>query len=804
MIVVGVRQDLIVGLRGLARNWRFSVLAIVTLTLGIGLTAAMLAVLNGTLWHPLSYPDADRLVASGGVISSSTLADWTARAQSFEALAGYKGRSYTLSGIGAPVSVRATVGSPSLFAALRSEPSIGRLPSAHDDSAGLRVALLGDAAWRQFFASDPSCVGRTVFLNRVAFTIAGVMPPGFQFPPDAERVDLYTTLGGDMQTDRRLAEGNRPKDLMVVGRLKAGISLARARAEMNTLARAGPLGDARSPATAAPAPVVRLADAVSRTLASPLTALAWSVVCVLVVACATVALLALVRVIDRRTEFATRLALGASRARLLAQVLTETALLTLAGAVAGLGLAAAGTRSLLLAAGPNVASVARTRFDLRLFALVAAIVAVSAIAVSTLPAAQAASNAWPDFLRNRGGENRASARFRRVVLTAEIAATVVLLAVCLSLCRSYAALSRVDPGFDVSRVLTFRVDLSDASYGPPQQAPFFERLREQVDHVPAVRRSAFTALLPFGNVRFTIRLDAPGASADDPRPLGAEVHLVSPGYFQAIGVRLVRGRDFDARDSMGQLRVAIVSQELARRCFPGTDPVGRMLDVRVGAPKGSNAGVTIVGVSGDVRNGTLALPGDPQIYLPYAQAPLTPSVTYLARLRTADAAGVVSSVRARLRALDASIPLVNVRPLEDYVDGSLVQPRFDALLAGVFAGSAVLLAVVGLYAVVQYSATRRLTEFAIRQALGASPRGIARLVLRDAFWIVSPGIAAGLAGAVAAGRAVQSMLYGVRGDDPAALAIAAACAAAVTMAAAVYPARSSVREDLARWLQPFV
>jgi predicted permease len=734
-------------------------------------------------------------------VSYPTVADWSSASRSFDVLAGYRGKRYTLTGAGEATSLRATVSSGSLFRVLDVPAARGSALSPADD-AGAPVAVLGDEAWRTLFGADAGIIGKTVYLNRVAFTIVGVMPPGFQFPTGVDRVDLYTTVAGDLQADRRQAERTYPRDLQVVARLRPGVTLSQARAEMSAIVAAG-TRDRAGQSVDPLGLVVPLAADVTGALVSPLTILAWAVACVLVIACSTVAILSLIRVVSRRGELATRLALGATRARLARQLLAEGLLVAIAGGVAGALLAYLGAAPLLRAAGTSIASAARSQFDARVLLITLAVSVVVAIVSAAIPALEAASTRWPRFagpIAFAGHRSTAPAA-RGLLVTVEVAVTVALVAACITLLRGYLALSRVDPGFDAKGVLTFRIDLSDALYSPRQQVDFFEHVRQDVRGLPGVKAAAFTALLPFGDLRFTIRLDTPSGGAGDVRQTPAEVHLVSPGFFEAMGIPLDEGRDFGAADVAGHPRVAIVSRSLAARCFPGQNPIGRLVKAGIGPAGATDPMVQVVGVVGDVRNGSLATPTDPQLYLPYSQAPLAASTTFTTRLRGTDSSQVLAAIRQRVRALNAAVPIVAVRPLEDYLYGSLARPRFGALLVGVFACAAVFLAAAGLYAVVSYSAVRRRREFSIRRALGATERAIAWMVVRQGLLVVVPGLVAGLAGAIAADRVLSGALFGVRPSRPATLLLSAVAAAAIALVSTWRPARAAAGDDLRSTLQ---
>jgi putative ABC transport system permease protein len=549
--------------------------------------------------------------------------------------------------------------------------------------------------------------------------------------------------------------------------------------------------------------VVPLAAEVSGSLVSPLKVLTWAIVCVLVVACTTAAVLALIRVTSRRAELATRLALGATRAQMARRLLVESVLVALAGSAVGTTLAFVCTTPLLLAAGPNLTSVARAQFDFRVLGISLLLSLATAAGFGTTPAVQAAATPWPHLARDvaRTARRLTASTARLLLVTAEIALTVALLAAFISLLRAYLTLSHVDPGFDPTDVLTFRIDLSDALYTPQQQVDFFERVRTDVGTLPGVKSTAFTALLPFGDLRYTIRFDVPGRGGVAGRSAGAEVHLVSPGFFRAMGIPMLEGRDFVPTDVIGRPRVAIVSHDLANRYFPGESLIGRVIDAGFGPGGEANPMLLIVGVAGDVHNGSLAAPAEPQLYVPFSQTPMIASTTFVARLSQSDPGATLAAIRQRVRAINPLIPIVNAKQLADYVNASLLQPRFNTLLIGVFAAAAVFLAMAGLYAVVSYSALRRRREFSIRRALGATERRIAWLVIKQGLQAIVPGIALGLAGALATNKVLESVLYGIRPSPLSTLLLAAVVAAAIALLATWQPAHAASGDDLRITLQ---
>jgi putative ABC transport system permease protein len=795
-------QEVVLSVRMLRRNPSFPVLAILTLALGVGLTTAMCSVLNGTLWHPLPFPEPDQLVLVRGAVSYPTLAEWSAQIHSFGGIAGYRNKRFTLTGEGDAASVRATVSSGSLFSVLGATASLGRTLSAADDASGALPVVLSDTTWKSIFHQDPYIVGRNVYLNRVPFTIVGVMPAGFQFPVNADRIDLYTTVAADFQTDRRQADRAYPRDLQVVARLKPGGALAQAQAEMYTVVAVGGRAGEEQRIDRFGL-IVPLAADISSALVAPLRILTYAIACVLITACVTVIILSLIRVTTRRGELALRLALGATRGQIARQLLVESAIIAIAGGVLGVLLAWICTGPLLLAAGPNLTTVARSQFDLRVLGMSLLIGAATAIGFGSIPALQGAATRHTHLVRDAAGPGRRSriSWLRWVLVIVEMALMVTLLAAAINLFRSFVTLSRVNPGFDPADVLTFRVDLSDALYGPQQQVSFFDRVREEVSSLRGVKSTAYTALLPFGELRFTIRLEVPAPGSGALHSGGAEANLVSPDFFKAMGIPVFEGREFSPEDVAGRPRVALISRDLADKYFPGENPIGLMIDGGFGPGGSADPLMRIVGVVGNVHNGTLAEPAESQLYVPFSQAPMISAVTFVTRLSPPQPGSIIEAIRQRVRALNPAVPIVNLKQMDEYVRASLRQPRFNTLLLAIFAFAAIFLSMTGLYAVVAYAALQRRREFSIRRALGATDRMIAWLVMQQGLQATVPGLVFGIAGASAANKMLQSVLYGVQPGSFTTMLLAAVSATIISLLATLNPARTAGRDDLRVTLQ---
>jgi putative ABC transport system permease protein len=779
--------------RALRRNPSASLLAIGAMAVGIGPAAAVLAVLNGTIWNPLPFPAADRLVALQGPVTSATIDEWAGAARSFDALAGYRSKRYTLTGAGDAVSLRATVATGDLFAVLRAESAVGRGLRRADALAGSLAVVLSDECWRTTFRGDPSVAGSTVVLSGTPFLVVGVMPPGFRFPVNAERVDLYTTTTADLQTDRRPAAKGHPRDLLVVARLRPGVTVDQARSEMEAI-RASDEPDAARRAARRGTLVVPLAADLAASVASPIAALSWAVAALVVIACATAAILSLIKVTMRRGEWATRLAIGATPGHLARIVLAESLLLSLVGGAAGALVAAVCTKPVVALAGPAVSAAARARFDAALWGWVAVLSVSAAVSFGLLPAIQAGATRWSLPAIAARGPGRSASTARGLLVTVEITLAVVLLATSISLLRAYSELSRIRNGFRPDGVITFRVDLSDSLYSPVRQVEFFERLRGEASGIPGVEAAAYTALPPFGDLQFTIRLDGPG-DAGRRTGGGAQVNLVSSGYFRAMGIRVFQGREFTDADTSGRPPVIVISRAAADRHFPGSSPIGRALDVRLG-PNAHGSLPSIVGVVEDVRTGSLSAPGEPQVYLPFAQTPMLASTTFVVRVPDSRVSGTIEGITRALRRIDPTVALVNVRPLGEFVWNAASMPRFTTVVAGLFASTAVFLAMAGVYAVAAYAALGRRREFSIRRALGASESRITALVLGHCLRWTLPGLLLGAAGSLEVGRGLESALYGVHPSPVSTLGTTLVIAAVLSFAAAWWPALLAGRDDL--------
>jgi putative ABC transport system permease protein len=790
-----LRQDLRFAIRGLRRNPGFAAVAVLTLALGIGVDTAMLTVAESVLRRPLPYRDPSRLVMVHSVGSFGPFS-WRdgpfadpdylelRRLGAFSDLASFATFESSLTGAGEPVRALRSDVTPSLFPLLGVAPALGRVFRDGEEPAGA-VAVLSDALWRGRFHADRGVIGRVENVDGVPTTIVGVMPPAFNFPPKTE---LWTAL--------RIRPAYRDNAINhVVGRLASGIGAEQARAQASTLMAA--VGLTLPPAKRnADVVIVGLRESLVGKARPLLLVLLGAVGFVLLIACANMASLLMARAAARRQEMSLRAVLGAGRARLLRQMLTESLVLAVLGGVAGLALARVSLPVLLAWVPPNMLPrIDEVRIDVAVVAAAGALCLGTAVLFGLAPA-------WWGSRRDLGPSQKhrvasastpAERRVRGGLVIAETALVMVLLVGAGLLLKSFWSLQRVDPGFRRDGILTMAVSLPDRVYATvDQKRVFYDRLLDRLRRVPGAGEASAVNLLPFGTQLW--RGDFSVEGADGPSDFVVGKPAVSEGYFRLMGIPLRRGRFFDARDGPEAPRVAIVSEAVARRCWPGRDAIGRRFTMD--DPK-ENAWRTVVGVVGDIRQDTLAGETVPMIYVPARQewrGFFLGSMTFLART-PGDPAALASALRAEVRALDPELPVQRIERLDDLLAGSLAQPRFRTALLLAFALLALLLALVGIYGVTAYEVTRRTPEIGIRRALGAQTSAVVRLVVGRSLGLVLAGLAVGIPSALALTRVLESFLFAV---SPADLATFLAVTVAVTIAAllaSAVPARRATRVD---------
>jgi len=786
-----VARDVRFAARSLRRSPGYTTVAALTLALGIGVTAAVFSVVDGVLLRPLPYPEPDRLVrlyertpgSDRSPFAGANVRDVQAGSRTLSRVAYYSSWQRTVLGVDEPVRATVSWASREFFDVLGVPALHGRTPAPDEGTAGgPGVAVVTHEFWQTAFGGDPKFAARTLRVGSDAYAVVGVMPPGFRYPA---RADLWLTIVDDIPS--RTAH-----NYQVIGRLAPGATIQQARAEVDALLRRLKVEHGEG-TDAVGATVGALHDELTRTSRTTLVVLMGAVAFVLLVACVNLASANLARGETRRRELAVRTALGAGRGRLVRQLLTENLLLAAAGGALGVGLAYALTR-LLAASGPGaVPAFAQIRVDVRVLAFAAFVSLVTGLLVGVAPAWQVTRN-----LRGAIGGGGSAAgggrlRTRGVLIGAEVALALVLLAGAGLLVKSLRTLLDTDPGFRTERVLTASVALPSSIYSDAERAAgFLDRLLAELRGIPGVEAAGVTSSVPLGggggNTGFMV--DGGTEIAEG----YAAYRVVDSTYFRALGIPLLRGRGFMAADRPGAPHVALVNQALARKVFPGTSPIGHRL-----RPPGMDSHaaewLTIVGVVGDTRDGTLDAPPEPAMFIHYPQRPenLTSSATVVLRATT-PAGPLSAAVRERVRAMDPNVP-VTLSTLDGIVADSIASRRFSTVVLTAFAALALFLAALGIYGVLAYSVAQRQREIGVRMALGAHQGTVRAMVLRDAMRAVLPGVAVGLLGAVALTRLLRGLLYGVSETDPATFAAVAVLLTAVAAAASWVPARRATKVD---------
>lgn len=799
-------RDIALAWRGLRKAPAFTLAVVVTLAIGIGANTATFSLVNAVLLQPLPYRAADRLVfvwsdmtAAGyprGPLSGPELGDLRDQAARFEGFGAVWATTTALTGDDDPQQLRIGLVTANFFSLLGADAALGRTFVDEDEpTAAPTTILLSDGLWRTRYGADPAIVGRRVLVNDQPTTVIGVMPSGFRLlmPPDSnvpEQLDAWQPFDRDM-THRRL---RGQMFLRVIGRMRHGVTVEDAARDVSKVAadistRYSEYGSAgRKFAT------VGLHDDGVRDLRPALLVLQGGVAVLLLIACVNVAGLLVARAAGRSRETALRLALGAGRHRLVSQCLAEG--LVLAGLGAAAGLATGWILLGLLAAArpPSLDRMAGVGLDPAVLAFTAATALAVALAFSFAPLAEMVRANLAGLL-HQAGRSLGSAfhhRIRRALVVLQVAMGVVLLVGAGLLVRTFANLTTVQPGFDDRGVLTFRLALPANRYRTQESLDAFAReLEARLASLPGVTHAGAISHVPFDNIPNWSTTYLTEAGGDESRARRADSRAVSPGAFQAIGARIVEGRDFTEDDDKDGELVAIVDERLARRAWPGGRAIGQRLatDPRVaGRP---TVWVKVVGVVGHLRHLTLLEEVREQVYFPVRQAHRNP-MAWMIRTSAAPASSS-GPIRAAVAALDPQLPVFDVRPLSDYVVGARATQRFTMLLAAVFAGLALLLGSVGVYGVIQYGVTRRQSELALRVALGAGRASVVRLVVGEGLRLALAGLALGIAASLAAIPVMGSQLYGVTPRDPVSYLVAVPVLAVVALAASAVPAWRAAR-----------
>ena len=801
-------QDIRYALRQLRKSPGFTFIALLTLALGIGATTALFSVVNAVMLKPLPFPTAARLVrvesviatnGHGGVASYPDFLDWRERNHVTDGMAAFDTEDFTLIDQREPEHLQGAVVSAQLFSLLGVTPALGRIFLDQEDRPGATngtdALILSYGLWQREFSSDASVLGRVVELGGRRFTVVGVMPQRFQFPIQAEPIELWTTIAVDSRGgDNAMTAQRGAHYLDVIGLLKPGVTIQQAQAELATIASSlNKEHPENKPRTTRIVPELQLLTGDLRT---PMFVLLGAVGCVLLMVCANIANLLLARATGRRKEMAVRIALGASRRRVTCQMLVESLLLGLLGGGLGLGLALLSFRFLVRIVPADIPRLGNIGLDARLLGFALLVSLLAGLLFGLAPALQASKVSLTESLkktgRGSGGEDKA--RLQSTLVVSEIALAVVLLLGAGLLLQSFLHLTRVDPGFDPHNVLTFQLD-SPAGMQSTHFPGFFREAVSRIGALPGVSSASAAASLPLTGDNIASSFEIEG----QPTPMGsrpsADFNAVEPDYFRTVGTALRNGRDFTAHDDSSSTPVVIVNRALARAFFPNQNPIGK--HVRPGIGNGYGPGELpmreIVGVIEDIKQSRPGAEAAPEIYAPLAQSPFD---TMFIVARTAnDPASIVKAARQQVASLNRNLPIYHVKTLDQYFADSVAEPRFGSLLLGCFAGLAVLLACLGVYGVVSYAVVQRTREIGIRMALGAGGASVVLSVLLRGMLLALIGVTIGLAGSFALVHLLSSMLFGVQATDPITFAMAALAMLGVAALASYIPGRRAARID---------
>ncbi|HEX5412074.1 MAG TPA: ABC transporter permease [Terriglobia bacterium] len=796
-------RDVQYALRQLRRNPGFTTVVVITLALGIGANTAIFSVVNTVLLRPLPYRDADLLVTvweynrarsihHTETVSAPDFADWRAENHVFQSMgASTDGSFYTLTGRGEPAAIMGYYFSADFFHVLGTAPLLGRTFLPEEEQPGKNhVVVLSYSLWQNRFGGDRAVLGKTITLDGAAYTVVGVMPPGFKWPGGTE---LWTPL----TISPKAAADRNYRDLRVMARLKPGVTIQQARMEMNMIAHRLAFEYPKTNKDESSTEIISLRQKISGGIRPALLVLLCAVGLVLLIACANVANLLLARSAGRQKEVAVRAALGASRGRLVRQFLTESILLAFAGGALGLLLAFWCTGALVAMFPPTISNLSiphiqKIPIDGWVLGFALAVSLLTGVIFGLIPALQAARLNTDESLKECGRSLSGSAQgrhFRNTLVIAEVALSLILVASAALTIKSFAHLLGGDLGFTPHHVLTLRVLLPNHKYGTDaEQRDFSDQALDRVRALPGVKSAGTVTFLPlsgWGGIRQVSLEGQLTSQRGNPNALWSSV---TPGYFRAMDIPLVKGRFFTDQDNQGANSVAIISKSLARRLAPNRNPVGQSINV-----EGIKGLVEVVGVVGDVHQLGITSEVTSEIYLPFSQVP-APILCFT--IRTAgNPSGIVRGAERAIWAVDKDQAVSYLMTMDALASESLAPQRVATVLLGVFAGIALLLAVVGLYGVIAYSVSQRTHEIGIRMALGAERRDVLKMVLSQGLKLAMIGVSIGIAGALALTRFLSSLLYGVKPTDPLTFIAVSLILIAVAVAACYVPARRAAKVD---------
>ncbi|HEY0380187.1 MAG TPA: ABC transporter permease [Pyrinomonadaceae bacterium] len=792
-------QDIRYGIRVLLKTPGVTFVAVLALALGIGANTAIFSVVNTVLLRPLPYDKPEQLAVAlnfnqkRGLTQNSfsfpNFSDYRAQNNSFDSLAAYNDTSSALAGE-SPEQVAGVSATADVFRVLSVKPLLGRTFAPEDERpGGVPVAVISHGMWQRRFGSDPNVVGKQITLDGRSKTVIGVLPADFKFQFTEDPPEFWTPMDPDDDLNKQRGANY----LHLLGRLKDGVTLRQAEAELKAIAsrleQQYQSENANRTITLVSAQENLVGD-----LKPTLLVLLGAVAFVLLVACANVANLLLARAAGRGREMALRTALGASRPRIIRQLLTESLLLSLIGGVLGLLLSLWGIDLLGAFVPADIPRVGETRLDLTVLFFTLGATLLTGLIFGLAPALSATKLHLNEALKEGGrsaSEGRGRHRMRSLLIVSEVSLSLVLLVGAGLLIKSFIRLRNVNPGFDARGVLTASLSLSSVKYQEEeQQTRFIEQAVARAAQVQGVEAAGAVMPLPFSGNNLSISYAVDGQPEPPPgeRPVSG-ARVITPGYLRAMGIPVIRGRDFTERDDDKAPKVVLINETLARKHFAGDDPVGKRLNLGLNDINGE-----VVGVVGDVRSRNLSKEAGPEFYVPYAQVPIG-DVSLVVRTSSADPTPLTQALRSAVQEIDRDQPLYEVHTMNALVAESVSRQRFSMTLLALFAGLALMLASVGIFGVMSFLVTQRTHEIGIRMALGAQRRDVLKMIVGQGMKLTLVGVALGLAAAFALTRLMSSLLYGVSATDPLTFAGVSLLLAAVALLACYVPARRAMRVD---------
>jgi len=802
-------QDFHYAVRQLRKSPAFTTVAILTLALGIGANTAIFSVIDAVLLSPLPFQNASRLFVVKTTepgrrddigVSYPAFLDWRSRNRVFEALAAYRTDDFTLTGRSEPAHITGAVVSANTFSLLGAGPVLGRDFTSSEDapSANGRPVILSDRLWRERFGSDQNILGQSVTFSGKQFSVVGVMPTGFQFPVQTDPVEFWTTIALDAESSDGMPPITAQRGISyldVIARLKPKVTAAEAQTEMSAIQSAinGAYPENRPKGIA----IVPEINAIVGGARSGLLMLFAAVGLVLLIAGANLSNLLLVRATARHKEISMRVALGATRWDIVRQLLAESSLLALTGAIAGLAFALWALKLLLRLAPGELPRVSESGLNLPVLAFTAAVTVLTSILFGLIPALHATRAGLSSSLSEggrSGTESHGHARLRDTFVVIETALAVVLLAGSGLMLRSLLGLGRVDPGFARDHVMTFGLDLP-GRYGHQQRVQFYQDLLSHVRGIPGVRSASAAFPLPLSADAVKTTFDVEQRPLRESERQVTTLHIVDDNYFHTLGIPLLRGREFESRDSAsGAPATVVISEKLAKQVFPLEDPIGKRIQPNIATGDQKEPAMrTVVGVVGDVRAEGLGAAVIAESYVPYAQMPFAP-MSVMVRTE-GDPWELVLPLTKTVQSIDKDLPLLHVKTLDQYVSESIADTRFESVLLGIFGALALTLTAIGVYGVISYSVMQRTREMGIRLALGAERGTIIGMIIRSGLRLVTIGVVPGLLASFLLTKLIVGLLYDVSPSDPWTFLSVSVVLIAIGLLASYIPARRAAKVD---------